>query len=74
MNDDKYKMNVDEQESEVKERNKISKFQLSNIIIACAMGLNYIFLIDDLLFLSYSLSTPSAPPPPRYLQTTAHPV
>lgn len=45
MNDDKYKMNVEEKENEVKEENKISKFQLSNIIIACAMGLNYIFLI-----------------------------
>ena len=45
MNDDKYKMNVEEQENEVKEENKISKFKLLNIIIACAMGLNYLLSI-----------------------------
>lgn len=46
MNDDKYKMKIEDEEEVVEEKeDKIPKYKLINIIIICAMGLNYLFII-----------------------------
>ena len=46
MNDDKYKMKIEDEEEVIEEKeDKIPKYKLINIIIICAMGLNYLFII-----------------------------
>ena len=45
MNDDQYKMKIEDEEIKEEKEDKISKFKLINIIIVCAMCLNYLFII-----------------------------